>query len=77
MRFYCIAQGNIFNTLYNGKIFKRIFGLFFRAALMTYGSSQARGLIRAAAASLHHSQGNMGSEPRLRPTPQLTAVPDP
>ena len=39
--------------------------------------SQARGQIRAAAASLRHSPGNLGSEPHLRPTPQLTAMPDP
>ena len=34
-----------------------------RAAPMAYGGSQARGQIRAAAASLHHS--NVGSEPCL------------
>ena len=41
-----------------------VLGLFFffflRAAPMAYGSSQGRGPIRAAAASLHHS--NVGSE---------------
>ena len=31
----------------------------------------------AAAAGLHHSYSIVGSEPHLRPTPQLTAVPDP
>ena len=30
-----------------------------------YGGSQARGLIRAAAASLHHSYSNKGSKPGL------------
>ena len=30
-----------------------------------------------AAASLHHSHSNAGSEPHLQPTPQLMAVPDP
>ena len=34
----------------------------FRAAPVAYGSSQARGRTGAAAASLHHSQGNTGSE---------------
>ena len=29
------------------------------------------------AAGLHQSHSNSGSEPRLPPTPQLTAVPDP
>ena len=38
---------------------------FFRAAPAAYGSSQARGGIRAAAAGLHHSHSNTGSEPRL------------
>ena len=48
-----------------------------RAALKAYGGSQARGLIGAVAAGLHHSHSYSGSEPRLRPTPQLTAMPDP
>ena len=39
--------------------------------------SRARGRIGAVAAGLHHSHSNAGSEPRLRPTPQLTATPDP
>ena len=51
--------------------------VFFRAALMAYGGSQARGLIRATAAGLHHSHRNAGSEPRLQPGPQLMAMPDP
>ena len=50
---------------------------FSRAAPMAYGGSQARGLIRAVAASLRQSHSNAGSEPRLQPTPQLTATPDP
>ena len=41
------------------------FFCLFRAALMAYGGSQARGRIGAVAASLHHSHGNVGSEPRL------------
>ena len=49
--------------------------LFFRAAPAAYGGSQARGRIRATAASLHHS--HVGSEPRLRPTPELMAMLDP
>ena len=50
------------------------FFLPFRATTVAHGSSQARGLIRAAAASLHHSHSNAGSKLRLRPTPQLTAT---
>ena len=46
----------------------------FRAALAAYGGSQARGLIRAVAAGLHHSHSNAGSKPNLPPTPQLTAT---
>ena len=44
---------------------------------MAYGVSQARGLIGAAAAGLHHSHSNVRSKPCLRATPQLTAMPDP
>jgi len=32
--------------------------------------------IGAVAASLRQSHSNLGSEPHLRPTPQLTATPD-
>ena len=44
---------------------------------MAYASSQARGRIGSVAAGLRHSHSNVGSEPRLRPTSQLTATPDP
>ena len=52
---------------------------FSRAAPVACGSSQARGLIRATAAGLHHSHSHSHarSEPHLRPTPQLTATTDP
>ena len=53
------------------------FFVFFRAALVAYGGSQARGSIRAVAASLHHSHSNARSELHLRPTPQLRAMPNP
>ena len=45
---------------------------FSRAAPSAYGDSQARGPV-----GLHQSHSNMGSEPCLQPTPQLTATPDP
>ena len=51
------------------------FFFFFRAAPTEYGGSQARGRIRATAAGWLHSPGNTGSEPPLRPTPQLVAMP--
>ena len=53
------------------------FFLMFRAAPVTYGSSQARDQIRATAATLHHSHNKMGSELHLLHMPQLTAMPDP
>ena len=50
--------------------------LLFRAALVAYGGSQARGLNGTAATGLCQSHSNIGSKTRLRPTPQLTATPD-
>ena len=44
---------------------------------MAYVASQAKGWIGAVAACLHHSPNNMGSEPHLRPIPQLTATANP
>jgi len=52
-----------------------LFLSFPRAAPEAHGGSQARGVIGAVAAGLHHS--HMGSEPHLQPTPQLMATPDP
>jgi len=49
---------------------------FSRAIPVAYGGSQARGLIGAVATGLHQSHSNLGSEPSLQPTPQLTAMPD-
>ena len=51
--------------------------VFSRATLVAHGGSQARGRIGAVASSLRHGHSNAGSEPHLRPTPQLTATPDP
>ena len=53
------------------------FFAFSRAASTAYGGSQARGPVRAAAASLCQSHSNTGSKLRLRPAPQLRATPDP
>ena len=60
-------------------IYLFIFSLFafFWAAPAAYGGSQARGLIAAVTAGLHHSHSNAESEPHLQPTPQFTATPDP
>ena len=49
----------------------------FRITPMAYAGSQARGPIGAAVTSLYHRHSNAGSEQCLRPTPQLTATPDP
>ena len=52
--------------------------LFLRPSCASYGSSQARGGIAATAAGhgYGHSHSNAGYKLRLRPTPQLTAMPD-
>ena len=47
------------------------FFFFLRAAPVIFGSSQARGLMGATAAGLHHSHSNVRSQWHLRPTPQL------
>ena len=44
------------------------------ATPVAYEGFQARGLIRAVATSLHDSHSNAGSEPHLRPKPQLSAT---
>ena len=55
-----------------------VFGFcLFRAAPVAYGCSQARGPIGAVASSLCQSHSIARSKPRLGPTPQLTATPDP
>ena len=51
-----------------------LFACFFRATPAAYGSSQVRAPIGAAAAGLHHRHNNAGSEPYLRPAPQLMAM---
>ena len=56
------------------KVFGILFYLIFVFCLLglrspAYGGSQAGGRIGAVAAGLHHSHSNVGSEPRLRPTP--------
>ena len=66
-----------FYPLISGPFLSFFFLVFSRIAPTAHGGSQARGLIGAVAASLCQSYSNAGSEPRLRPTPQLTATPDP
>ena len=58
-------------------IIHNFFFCLFRATPIAYRGSQPRGQIGVVAAGLHHSDSNTKSEPHLRPTPQLTATPDP
>ena len=51
-----------------------IFIYFFRTVPVAYASFQARGLIGAAAAGLHHSHSNTGSKPHLQLTLQLSEM---
>ena len=67
---------DIFNSYRIFFFFPCLFAISW-AAPEAHGGSQARGLIKAVAASLCQSHSNVGSEPCLRPTPQLTATPDP
>ena len=46
------------------------------ATLAAYGSSRARDGIKAVAADLRHSQGNIGSEMHLRLILQLVPIPN-
>ena len=66
-----------FIKLYETKCVCVCFFCLFRAACAAYGGSQARSPIRTVATSLHQSHSTVGSEPCLRPTPQLTAMPYP
>ena len=56
---------------------KVFFFVFSRVSPTAYGSSQARGLIRAVASGLHQSHSNARSKPCLGSTPQLMAMLDP
>ena len=70
---YCIKikeNLNKFLTIY-------IYIYIYKAALMVYGSYQTIGRIRAVVAGLCHSHSNARYKPRLQPTSQLMATPDP
>ena len=72
----CIHHSVLINNqLIANLISLSFFGLF-RAVPMAYGSSQGRGLIGAAAASLHHSHSNAGFKLHLKTTPQLMIMLD-
>ena len=71
------VYNGIYTNFYLFILFYFYLFAFSRATPAAYRGSQARGLIRAVAASLHQSHSNVGSEPCLQPMPQLTATPDP
>ena len=75
--FYVLAIVNsaVMNTEVHVSFLFCLFA-FSRAAPVAYGGSQATGLIGTATTGLRQSHSNVGSEPHLRPTPQLTATPD-
>ena len=87
--FTSCVDSNFYLSLYSFSLKDFLFILFYyffslfclfafsRAAPVVYGGSQARGIIGATAASIHHSHSNVGSELGLQPTPQLMAMPDP
>ena len=58
-------------------IYLFIYLFIFRTAPVAYGSSQARGQIRAASAILHHSHSNARSQSHLRPICSSWAILDP
>ena len=64
----CFISSRHSDILKWGLIYVYVFCLF-KTAPATYGGSQARGLIGASSASLHHSHSNIRSELRQRPTP--------
>ena len=73
-----VSQGGVaFYTRYWQAPPGEVFIFLFRTSPVAYGGSEARGQIGAVAAGLRHSHSNAGSEPRLRPTPQLMATLDP
>jgi len=65
---------SIFNSSYIISCYVSI--SLFLSVPTAYGSSQARGPIRATAASLRYSHSDVGSEPCLFPIPQLIATLD-
>ena len=68
-----LPHTDYFSANYSFLFFFFFFFGVFRAAPMAYGSSQTGGQIGAGAATYT----TVGSEPCLRPTPQLMAIPDP
>ena len=72
-RFLLVKQGEDGTILFS---LPKSISFSFTVIPVPYGSSQARHRVGVAAAGLHHSHSNLGSGPRLRPTPQFTAMAD-
>ena len=70
---YIIFRNFLFFIFIYLFIYFFVFGLF-RATLVAYGRSQAKVLIGAVVAGLHHSLSNAGSKMCLRPTPQFISL---
>ena len=68
---------NVMNTIVEFANLSLFFFNLFGTALLAYGGSQARGPIGAIATSHSHTHSSVKFERCLRPTPQLTAMPDP
>ena len=76
----CLSEWGKFTIIFFFFFFFAFFGLLLLlmgAAPVAHGGCQARGLMGAVTAGLHQSHSNAGSKSHLRPTPQLTATPDP
>ena len=73
----CLVPVSLYQTRTFLIVSQLVFSSFQRAAPEAHGGSQARGQIGATAAGLRPSHSHAGSKPHLRPTPQLTAMPDP
>ena len=74
-----LFANHLLNPFYFFKFNLILFFVFlsFRATPVAYRGPQARGLIRAVAAGLHHSHSNAASKPCLPPTPQPMPTLDP
>ena len=71
----CLCKTFIWHLFFGGVC---LFGwLVFRATPAAYEGSQARSLIGAVAASLHHSHSYARSQRHPRSIPELTAMMDP
>ena len=62
LQLFLILGLGLLHKMSQNAFFFFFFFLLFGSAPAAYGSSQARGQVRATATSLHHSHSNTGSE---------------